>query len=244
MIFLIGPRHSSGAHDSRAPLEWRGPMKGFFQEGGISGLADSRPEILVPSAYNRSTSEWTLVDSVDSAKGDSTKSSVALGLLPLFPGRLDAGGAHAVGHGLGALDVLLQRVPGALGVLHVAAPGAHAQHLLDRLEVLEGAAQLELSDHGMAQGLECLVLIGAEMARLAVDHAQRAERMAVRHRQRRAGVEADVRRLRDERVAGETAIARGVLHDHDLVVEDRVGAESDVERCLRSVDADIRLEPQ
>jgi len=33
MIFLIGPRHSSGAHDFRAPLEWRGPMKVFFQEG-------------------------------------------------------------------------------------------------------------------------------------------------------------------------------------------------------------------
>src|SRR3569833_2542983 len=107
MIFLIGPRHSSGAHDSRAPQEWRGTKKGIYKEGGISGFADSWPEILVPSASNRSTSEWTLVDSVDSAKGDSTKSSVALGLLPLFPGRLDAGGAHAVGHGHGAQEVLL-----------------------------------------------------------------------------------------------------------------------------------------
>jgi len=41
MIFLIGPRHSKGAHDFRAPLEWRGPMKVFFRGGGGVGFVDS-----------------------------------------------------------------------------------------------------------------------------------------------------------------------------------------------------------
>src|SRR6185437_2066750 len=74
MIFLIGPRHSSGAHNFRAPLEWRGPMKVFFQGGGVGGFVDSWPETLVSSASNRSTLEWTLVDS----RQGLTKSNFAL----------------------------------------------------------------------------------------------------------------------------------------------------------------------
>src|SRR5262245_46673280 len=34
-MILIGPRHSSGAHDSRAPLEWRGPTSAFFSGRGV-----------------------------------------------------------------------------------------------------------------------------------------------------------------------------------------------------------------
>src|SRR5579859_2444976 len=88
MIFLIGPRHCraftcalSGADNSRAP---RGAlqMKVFFQTVKVGGFVDSCPETLVPSSSNRSTAEWTLVDSVDS-KGDSTKSNFALRHIPL-----------------------------------------------------------------------------------------------------------------------------------------------------------------
>src|SRR5690242_13470711 len=46
MIFLIGPRHARGAHDSRAPLAWRGPMKVVFprgQSGWIRGLLARNP---------------------------------------------------------------------------------------------------------------------------------------------------------------------------------------------------------
>src|SRR5215470_392627 len=32
MMMFIGPRHSSGAHDFRAPLAWRAAMKLVFQE--------------------------------------------------------------------------------------------------------------------------------------------------------------------------------------------------------------------
>src|SRR6185503_4613978 len=76
MIFLIGLRHSSGAHDSRAPLKWRGPMKVFFQGGpggGIRGLPARNPcAIGVQPVHTR-------VDSCGlPPKGDSTKSNFAL----------------------------------------------------------------------------------------------------------------------------------------------------------------------
>src|SRR6476661_6907921 len=45
-------------HFSPQPLN-----KVFFQGWDVGGLVDSWPETLVPSASNRSTPEWTLVDS-------------------------------------------------------------------------------------------------------------------------------------------------------------------------------------
>ena len=51
------------------------PERCFFRGWDIGGFVDSWPETLVSSASNRSTAEWTLVDSVD---GDSTKSNFAL----------------------------------------------------------------------------------------------------------------------------------------------------------------------
>src|SRR6185312_11869617 len=81
MIFLIGPRHSSGAHRSRAPLEWRGPMRCFFAVPGIGGLVDSKPPMPMPSASYRSTREWTPVDSrARPATTISTDVNPALGL--------------------------------------------------------------------------------------------------------------------------------------------------------------------
>src|SRR6185437_3022982 len=101
MIFLIGPRHSSGAHDSRVPLEWRGPMKVFFQRGRVAEFVDSWPETLVPSASNRSTPEWTLVDSMDSRQGRLQR--VPLG----FAGKIMAGDETRAVSGI---DELSQRL--------------------------------------------------------------------------------------------------------------------------------------
>src|SRR5690348_8561483 len=92
MIFLIGPRHSSGAHDSRAPLKWRGPMKVFFQGGpggGIRGLLARNPcAIGIQPVHTR-------VDSCGlPPKGHSTNSDFALAQSD------DAAGAQ-LGHLLG-----------------------------------------------------------------------------------------------------------------------------------------------
>src|SRR6478672_13121095 len=38
MIFLIGARHSSDAQDSRAPLEWRAPMRFFQTREGVRAV--------------------------------------------------------------------------------------------------------------------------------------------------------------------------------------------------------------
>src|SRR6185503_18591177 len=104
MIFLIGPRHSSGAHDSRPPLEWCGPMKVFFQGGRVAGVVDSWPETLVPSASNRSTPEWTLVDSPPRA----TKRDFGPGSLDRHAGAADLDAAHQAAEraGVAERDVL------------------------------------------------------------------------------------------------------------------------------------------
>src|SRR6476469_7651819 len=88
-MMFIGPRHSSGAHDSRAPLgrlvtsdEWRAPMRRVFSRGeGVPGFVDSWAKTLVPSESKRSTPSgllWT------PGRADSTngKSAPAHPLLP------------------------------------------------------------------------------------------------------------------------------------------------------------------
>src|SRR6185503_6629837 len=82
MMMIIGPRHSRGAHDFRAPLEWRGPMKVFFQGGesvdswtpGLKPLCHRHPTGPHPSGLL--WTPWT------PAKGSSTKSNFALAFHP------------------------------------------------------------------------------------------------------------------------------------------------------------------
>jgi len=64
LLSLVGLKSRWHRHFSARP-----PNEVFFQGGGVSGFVDSWPETLVPSASNRSTPEWTLVDSVDSRHG-------------------------------------------------------------------------------------------------------------------------------------------------------------------------------
>jgi len=56
---LLGLKSRWHRHFSLRPLD-----EVFFQGGRDVGFVDSWPETLVPSASNRSTPEWTLVDSV------------------------------------------------------------------------------------------------------------------------------------------------------------------------------------
>jgi hypothetical protein len=55
------------AHGPEIPMAsaWQPPTpeQGVFSGWDVGGLVDSWPETLVPSASNRSTPEWTLVDS-------------------------------------------------------------------------------------------------------------------------------------------------------------------------------------
>src|SRR6185312_14764267 len=77
-------------------------MKVFFRGGpGVGGFVDSWPETLVPSASNRSTPEWTLVDSMDSRQGRLQR--VPLG----FAGKIMAGDETRAVSGI---DELSQRL--------------------------------------------------------------------------------------------------------------------------------------
>ena len=86
-------------------------------------------------------------------------------------------------------------------------------------------------------------LLGRELARLVIIHAQRAERMAVGSTQRCAGVEAYARRAGHHRVVGETFVEGGIRHDHHLVVKDRVVAKRVIARGFAGVQSADGLEP-
>src|SRR6185312_8487794 len=80
MMMLIGPRHSGGAHDSRAPLEGRAPMKVccFSRSPGSVDSWTPGPKPLChrhPTGPHPSGLLWT---PWPPARGDSTKSNFAL----------------------------------------------------------------------------------------------------------------------------------------------------------------------
>src|SRR5579883_1166957 len=121
MIFLIGPRHSSGAHNSDCATGVARSDEGvFFSWDRMGGFVDSGPKTLVASASNRSTPEWTLVDS---RQGRATKSNFALSQ----PGQCafeDPGGGGGIDplRALGAAHVVV--------VDHAARDGGGAEPLV------------------------------------------------------------------------------------------------------------------
>ncbi len=90
---------------------------------------------------------------------------------------------------------------------------------------------------------EQLALRGCELSRLAVDDAQRAQRVAFGRTQRRARIEADERVAHHERVVVEAHVFFRVAHLHDALAEDGVAAERGVAAGVRAAEADGRLEP-
>ena len=94
-----------------------------------------------------------------------------------------------------------------------------------------------------AQGGEGGLLLRGEGARDAVNDAQGAEGVSVRGDQRRPRVETDAGVARDERVVGEARVGPGVGDEHQVRLQDRVGAEGDVAGRLAHVQSDDALEP-
>ena len=129
-------------------------------------------------------------------------------------------------------------------------PGA-AQSILGavgRIELLQQlapvAAQLEQGGHLVGQGLQRAPLVLCQVARLAVEHAQRPEVVAALHLERDARVEADVGIIGHQRELLETRVgARVGDHEGLLLLGDRVGAEGQLARDLLLIDAQARLEP-
>ena len=123
------------------------------------------------------------------------------------------------------------------------APSARSRSASASFELEEIGAQLELRFGLAAEGFERLDLLGCQRARHVVEDAQRAEGIALRRHERRAGVKADPVLGRDEGVVAERGVVTRVGDDIELALLNRVGAERDAARRFRDRDPDARLEP-
>jgi hypothetical protein len=113
--------------------------------------------------------------------------------------------------------------------------------LLLRLLPPESATQLE-KGHGMArQGLQHPALGGCDIARLPIDHANRAEGKALRRAHRRAGIEAHPL-CGKQGVRVEARILGGIRHDQKVLLDEVQWAEGIVERGGVPAKADLGQE--
>ena len=112
-----------------------------------------------------------------------------------------------------------------------------------RFEFARIETRLEISDHLLGQNFERGTLLGAQLARLAVDHTERPDVEPRAGLQRHAGVKTDVRLAHHERIIREALIFRSIGHDHGRALQNRIAAEGHFPRRLRHVKAHARLEP-
>ena len=106
-------------------------------------------------------------------------------------------------------------------------------------------AQFELRHHHAGQGREPPGLGGVQALRpgLGVDHAQGADRHALRGRERRAGIEPQSRGARHQRVGAGAGIGGQIGDDENATLDQRVHADRSVEPGLTGREADPCLEP-
>ena len=82
-----------------------------------------------------------------------------------------------------------------------------------------------------------------ELAGLVVEHADRAERQAVRRLEQRAGIEAQVRNAGDQRIVGEAPVLQRIRHDEEAGLQDGMGADRRGPRRFANPEPDLGLEP-
>lgn len=93
------------------------------------------------------------------------------------------------------------------------------------------------ADQGLAPGR-------TELARLAVDHAQRAQPVALAVLHRRASIEDDAWLAEHQRVVGTPGVERGVGHLQNVLAQYRMRAERELTRRFgHTWKADAGLEP-
>ncbi len=123
---------------------------------------------------------------------------------------------------------------------------ARLQHGLRALQVAPGHRQalavLDFVLHQVGHVDQDAQLVGRERAHAVAERAQGADCQSATRADRHAGVEADVRRARHQRVVGKARVAGGVGDDQRLVLQDGVGAEGVFARRFAGLEADPRLE--
>ncbi|GJD92472.1 hypothetical protein BHAOGJBA_6026 [Methylobacterium hispanicum] len=152
----------------------------------------------------------------------------------------------------GAVEFEESEIEGA--AIRVEAHLDQAEARVDRLEeraiVLLAAPEgggaapgLQLRHHGAGERLQDEELRLRERARLAVEDAERADGVALRRRQRDAGVEAQVRLAEDQGVGRPVRLRREVFENENVVLAQRLRAEAEMQRhCARRV-SDGGLDP-
>ena len=150
---------------------------------------------------------------------------------------------RGVGHQRGELVHLLQRGTelGDSATCSACARVAVGERLL---QLPQFQTQLQLILDLVSERVERAHLTGREAPRLDIDHAQGAQRVAVRRHERRARVEADMGLAGDEGIVAEALVFPRIRDLEDAGVRDGVGAERDGSLGLpHAVEAVLGLEP-
>ena len=99
------------------------------------------------------------------------------------------------------------------------------------------APQLQQGHHLPRQSLHRGLLLGGELPGLAINGAECAQSEAVRVGQRKTGIEAYVRRARNQGAVRKPRILQRIPHDQRLRLENRVSAKGHVARRLLLIQA-------
>ena len=105
-----------------------------------------------------------------------------------------------------------------------------------------GHPQVELRHHLAGEHFQGALLQFGELLGRRVEHAQCADRMTLARLEQRARIEAQPGVARHQRIAGEARIGGRVGDEHELVLQDRLGAEGRLERRLAHAQTDLGLE--
>ena len=129
-------------------------------------------------------------------------------------------------------------------VEHAVAGGERGRaFILEGDDVAVAATPLQFDHHLPREQDHALALHRRQVgARLGVDDAQRAKRHTIGPDQRRASVEADMRRPGDQQIVGEAGILGRVGDDENVRPEHGVRAEGDVARGILRVQPGTRQE--
>ncbi len=101
----------------------------------------------------------------------------------------------------------------------------------------------DVRDDNLRQLLELLDLTSTDAPRPRIDHAERPQTDSILEDQRRSGIEAQMRRVLDQRVPAKPLVLRKVADDEHLIGLNDLCAETDFPRHLCCIEAAIGLEP-
>lgn len=111
-------------------------------------------------------------------------------------------------------------------------------------ELLRALPELQLAHDLPCQGGEGLLLFGADMAGMTIEHAEGADRIAICSEEGNACVEANERLSRDHGMIRESKISQGIGKHDGVRLHDGMGAERASSREFGLGNSDAGFEPE